>query len=248
MGENLDHSTNSPLPVVGTVNDEENATIKPQGPHPSRQEKSDFDSERRPTHHLHRWIWFITGPTACGKTTIAKSLASALKFSFLEGDDYHPKASVEKMSRGEPLNDEDRAGWLQALKEHEIAQPQKKQTNGDDPEGKSRHLVTTCSALKKHYRDLLRQGGEEAKDLRVRFVFLDASEETLTKRAAERKGHFAGANLVHSQFEALERPDENEKDVVVVNVEGSLEDSERQAEMKLKEEMGKDDGSFLEVL
>lgn len=246
---------NKPLPVVGAPGIEPTAIIAPQDPPPTQKAKCDLDvgnDQQQRLHHLHRWIWFITGPTACGKTTIAKSLGRSLNFTFVEGDDYHPRASVEKMSRGEPLTDEDRAGWLQALKEHETAQPSSQSDGNDtDSDGKnyqSRHLVVTCSALKRHYRDVLRQGGDEAKDLRVRFVFLDASEETLTQRAAARKGHFAGANLVHSQFEILERPGEDEEDVVKINVEGSLENSERAAEMKIRQEMGMDDGSFLKVL
>ena len=95
-------------------------------------------------HHGHRWIWFVTGATACGKTTIARALAANLHFTFLEGDTYHPKANVEKMSRGEPLTDADREGWLEALRDHETVQP-------SDPNALP-HLVITCSALKRHYR------------------------------------------------------------------------------------------------
>ncbi|KAK4161380.1 shikimate kinase [Cladorrhinum sp. PSN259] len=188
-------------------------------------------------HHLHRWIWFITGPTACGKTTIAKSLASRLGFTFVEGDDYHPAASVEKMASGHPLTDQDREGWLKALKEHETCQP---------GEGESRHLVMTCSALKKHYRDVLRQGGKEAGDLRIRFVLLDAPEEVLMERARNRKGHFAKENLVKSQVAILERPVAGvEDDVLVVDVNRNVEDVERETEIRVREVMGQDDNAFL---
>ncbi|KAK0736285.1 P-loop containing nucleoside triphosphate hydrolase protein [Apiosordaria backusii] len=186
-----------------------------------------------------RWIWFITGPTACGKSTIAASLASSLNFKFLEGDSFHPAASVEKMSHNQPLTDVDREGWLQALREHESAMPK---------DGESRHLIMTCSALKRHYRDILRRGGQEAGDLRIRFVMLDAKPETLKKRAEQRKGHFAGKGLVDSQLEALERPEEDEEDVIVVNVEGELEDSKREVETRVREILGREDGSFLQVL
>ncbi|EAA33565.2 carbohydrate kinase [Neurospora crassa] len=172
-------------------------------------------AEKKPKNE-HRWIWFVTGPTACGKTTVAKALAENLNLTYVEGDDYHPKANVEKMSRGEPLTDADRAGWLQALAEHETAKP---------PTSSSPHLVITCSALKRHYRDILRLGSEHAGDLRIRFIFLQAPEEVLTERAHNRKGHFAKENLVHSQFTILEMPDPTkpkeeggEPDVLVVNV------------------------------
>lgn len=142
------------------------------------------------------------------------------------------------MASGHPLTDQDREGWLKALKEHETAQPAK---------GESRHLVVTCSALKKHYRDVLRQGGEQAGNLRVRFVLLDAPEEVLTERAKKRKGHFAGAELVRSQMEILERPDDEEKDVLVIDVNRDVGDVERDAEIKVREMMGQDDNSFLPV-
>jgi len=192
-------------------------------------------------HHGHRWIWFITGPTACGKTTIAKALAADLHFTFLEGDDYHPKANVDKMSRGEPLTDADREGWLEALRDHETVQP-------SDPNAPP-HLVMTCSALKRYYRDLLREGGEHAGNLRIRFVFLDAAEEVLVKRAAERKGHFAGPNLVHSQMEALEMPGEDEGDVIVVDVgDRGVDAVVREVQNRVKEDMMEDDGSYLRLL
>lgn len=124
------------------------------------------------------------------------------------------------MHHGEALTDADRQGWLEALRDHENMHP---------PGEKSLHLVMTCSALKRHYRDILRKGSEQAQNLRIRFVFLDASEEVLTERAMARKGHFAGANLVRSQFEVLERPAEDEGDVFTVDVARPMEMAERDA-------------------
>ncbi|KAK3389858.1 P-loop containing nucleoside triphosphate hydrolase protein [Podospora didyma] len=220
------------------------AIIAPRGEENVELDTPDGIETPYDNRHLHRWIWFIAGPTACGKTTIAKALAKDLDFTFLEGDDYHPKANVEKMSRGEPLTDADRAGWLQALAEHETAHPP-----SFPPSSKLPHMVMTCSALKKHYRDVLREGGAEAKNLRIRFVFLDGPEALLARRAAERKGHYAGANLVRSQFEALERPNsEDEPDVLVVDVDRPLEDTMRDVMNKVKEAMMRDDGSYLKVL
>ncbi|KAK4040669.1 P-loop containing nucleoside triphosphate hydrolase protein [Parachaetomium inaequale] len=170
-----------------------------------------------------RWIWFVTGPTACGKTTIAKALAETLDFTFVEGDDYHPQANRDKMARNQPLTDADRAAWLTALREHEH-----EHERTADPSAPSPNLVVTCSALKRRYRDVLRPGSDQdhghdaagGDSLRVRFVFLDVDEDVLRQRARERKGHFAGEGLVSSQMEALERPGEDgeEGDVVVVRV------------------------------
>ncbi|KAF4979191.1 hypothetical protein FZEAL_4564 [Fusarium zealandicum] len=179
----------------------------------------------------HRWILFVSGPTASGKTSIAKHLAETLDLKFVEGDDYHPKTNIEKMSHGQPLNDEDRHGWLEALKEHAAVHPKGPGTE---------HLVITCSALKRQYRDLLRQGSEHAGDLRVHFLHLDAPEEVLRERAAGRKGHFAGPALVRTQFEALERPTEDEDDVLTVNVDQSVEDVQREALERVRELLAED--------
>lgn len=172
-----------------------------------------------------RWIWIVTGPTASGKTSTAKALADYLNFPFIEGDDvrpiptpctptppstltpllqYHPPANIAKMKNSIPLTDADRAGWLATLRDYETNSPTS--------------LVMTCSALKRAYRDILRVGGADG--VNVRFIFLDAPEEELTRRAAERKGHYAGPGLLKSQFEALERPGENEGDVYVVGTVG----------------------------
>lgn len=146
---------------------------------------------------------------------------------------YHPKANLEKMAHNQPLTDADRAAWLAALRDHESAQPP---ANAPSP-----HLVVTCSALKRQYRDVLRQGCQDAPRLRVRFVFLDVDEEVLRERARERKGHFAGEGLVKSQLEALEWPTaEDEGDVLVVRAgKGQkVEETEREVLTRVKKEMG----------
>ncbi|KAK4097905.1 carbohydrate kinase, partial [Parathielavia hyrcaniae] len=204
-----------------------------------------------------RWIWFITGPTACGKTTVAKGLAQALGFKFVEGDDYHPPHNREKLSRNEPLTDQDRAAWLDALSKLESSQPDTDDATHDG----SSNLVITCSALKKPYRDILRRGGgahhsQEAggnlqagrRDMRVRFVLLDVDEDVLRQRARERHGHFVGEGLVASQVRTLERPagdgdhdhDSEEGDVLVVEVGKGIgvEDTVAEVERRVKGEMG----------
>ncbi|KAF4457227.1 shikimate kinase [Fusarium austroafricanum] len=189
------------------------------------------DPAVKPVPKGHRWILFVSGPTASGKTSIAKFIAEKLDLKFVEGDDFHPKTNIEKMSHGQPLTDEDRWGWLQALHEHASHHPKGPGTE---------HLVVTCSALKRQYRDILREGSENAGDLRVHFLHLDAPEEILTKRAAERKGHFAGAALVHSQFEVLERPGEDERDVLTVRVDQPIEDVQKEALERVRELLDED--------
>ncbi|KAH7245423.1 P-loop containing nucleoside triphosphate hydrolase protein [Fusarium tricinctum] len=184
------------------------------------------DPAVKPAPEGHRWILFVSGPTASGKTSVAKFIAEKLDLKFVEGDDFHPKTNIEKMSHGQPLTDEDRYGWLQALHEHATHHP-----IGPGTE----HLVVTCSALKREYRDILREGTENAGDLRVHFLHLDAPEEVLKERAAARKGHFAGAALVHSQFEVLERPQEDEKDVLTVSVDQKVEDVQKEALRRVRE-------------
>ncbi|KAK3353971.1 P-loop containing nucleoside triphosphate hydrolase protein [Lasiosphaeria hispida] len=211
---------------------------------PAPEQQAIGDTAQTDKHRGHRWIWFVTGPTACGKTTIAQALADDVDFTFIEGDDFHPQASVEKMSHGLPLTDADRAGWLAALRSHETAQPA-----GSARGAKLPHLVMTCSALKQGYRDVLREGGAHAGDLRIRFVLLDASEAELVRRAAGREGHFAGPELVRSQMAALERPGEGEADVVVVDTEGrGVGDTVREVVTRVREGMMMDDGSYLKVL
>jgi gluconokinase len=134
------------------------------------------------------------------------------------------------MSRGEALTDEDRADWLEALRDHESVPPEP---------GKAPHLVITCSALKKAYRDLLREGSNQASNLRIRFVFLDAPEEVLVERATNRKGHYAKAALVHSQFEILERPG-GEADCITVDVNKPMEETEKEVLDKVEALLKKD--------
>ena len=133
----------------------------------------------------------LMGVSGTGKTTVGKVLAAKLGWDFVEGDDYHPSANVEKMSAGVPLTDEDRCPWLQALRKR-IEQACKQGEN----------VILACSALKREYRQYL-----EREDLDcVHYVFLHGSEELISRRLAQRKGHFMDPKLLQSQFKALEVP------------------------------------------
>jgi gluconokinase len=130
----------------------------------------------------------MMGVAGCGKSSAGVAVAHALGLAMIEGDEFHPPSNVEKMRRGEPLTDDDRAGWLTALG-HALQQ---------HPDG----AVLTCSALKRVYRDRLRSFSPG-----LRFVFLNLDQTTAAQRVSGRGGaHFFNAALVTSQFATLESP------------------------------------------
>ncbi|KAK4128384.1 carbohydrate kinase [Parathielavia appendiculata] len=170
---------------------------------------STVDSPARDQH-----IWLVTGPAGCGKSTVAKHLATSLQVPFIEGDEYHPQANIEKMSAGIPLTDADRWDWLTALREASI-QALDKGNSG---------VVLTCSALKRKYRDVIRVAPYFTPNLHLHFIYLDAPEEVLLQRVSARQNHYMGANMVHSQFEVLEKPQADEVDVITIDVTRSPEE------------------------
>jgi gluconokinase len=141
-----------------------------------------------------RTAWVVMGVSACGKSDIGTRLAQALGAPFIEGDRFHPPENVAKMSAGIPLDDDDRRGWLQALRA-EIERAWK-----TDPV-----VVLSCSALKRAYRDVLRGDGGD-----VRFVHLHGDRDLIAQRMAARSGHFMPVSLLDSQLRTLEalQPDE----------------------------------------
>ncbi len=141
-------------------------------------------------------IVLLIGVSGSGKTTIGAMLAGRLGWTYAEADDFHPPANVEKMHAGIPLTDEDRAPWLRA-----IAAWMKEQT---EP------AVVTSSALKKKYRDVLREGRPD-----LTLVYLDGDRDVIAKRMAARHGHFFPKELLDSQFGDLEPPGADERPVNV---------------------------------
>ncbi|KAI1799786.1 carbohydrate kinase [Daldinia bambusicola] len=176
-------------------------------------------------HH----IWLVTGPAGCGKSTVAKHLSEALNLPYIEGDEFHTKANVEKMANGIPLTDADRWDWLTALREESLRKL------ADGAEG----VVLTCSALKRKYRDVIRVAPYYSHDVVLHFIYLHAPEDVLLQRVGLRKGHYMGANMVHSQFSILEPPTAEETDVISIDVsrpmEDVLEDSLNKVLEKMKE-------------
>lgn len=147
------------------------------------------------------------GVSATGKSTVGRRLADELGWDFIEGDDLHPHSNVVKMESGEPLDDTDRAPWLE-----EINRVAREQAAAD------RSSVVTCSALKRTYRERLGESVEA-----MFFVHLHASHEVLQPRMEQRSRHFMPAGLLRSQFDTLEPLDEDE-DGVVVDVAPGLDE------------------------
>lgn len=129
----------------------------------------------------------IMGVAGCGKSSLGAALAGRLDVELIEGDDHHSPGNREKMRQGIPLTDADREGWLNALAGL-LAQ-------------RSGGAVLTCSALRRAYRDRLREAAPG-----LRFVFLDIAPEQALARVAARASHFFSSSLVDSQFATLEPP------------------------------------------
>jgi gluconokinase len=139
----------------------------------------------------------VMGVSGSGKSTVASRLAERLGWDFLEGDDLHPAANVERMRAGVPLTDEDRAPWLA-----EIARVVEERVSAGGS------VVVTCSALRRRYRDVLRRDD-------LVFAHLAGSRDRIASRLASRAGHFMPAALLDSQFEALEPLGDDEYHVSV---------------------------------
>jgi gluconokinase len=183
-----------------------------------------------PSKYNHHHIWLVTGPAGCGKTSVAEHLANVLSMPYIEGDSFHTPANVEKMRTGTPLTDADRWDWLTALREESMHRIH----------GGSDGVVLTCSALKRKYRDVIRVAAYYDQQLLIHFIYLDADEEMLLKRVAARQNHYMGANMVHSQFADLERPLDDEKDVIKVDVNQTLDGVKAEAASQVLELMNRD--------
>ncbi len=141
------------------------------------------------------------GVSGAGKTVVGSLLARAQGWEFFDADDFHAPSSIAKMARGEPLDDADRAGWLDVLA-----------ALIDRLLRESRPAVLACSALRARYRARL-VGSHDAEEVRI--VYLRASREVLRNRLEARQGHFAKADLLASQLATLEEP----QDVLVVDAD-----------------------------
>lgn len=143
-------------------------------------------------------VVLLIGVSGSGKTTVGQALAQALACPFYEGDAFHSPENVVKMAAGTPLTDADRAPWLSQLQLLIADLLQQGET-----------AVLACSALKKSYRDQLRQNSYQ-----VYFVYLQASPELIGRRLQARSDHYMKANMVPSQFAALEEPSPEEAFII----------------------------------
>ncbi len=150
-------------------------------------------------------IIILTGVSGSGKTTVGRALARRLGYPFYEGDDFHPPQNIAKMAGGIPLDDADRAPWLDSL--HALIA-------GIAARGES--AVLACSALKEKYRERLARGVEN-----VCFVYLYGSFDLIRARILAREEHYFEASMLRSQFEALEPPASGE--AISVSVHDTVE-------------------------
>ncbi|GIG91496.1 gluconokinase [Plantactinospora endophytica] len=167
-------------------------------PGPSRS----GDGPARPTRHV-----VVMGVSGSGKTTVAEGIAAATGLTFAEADEFHPPSNVELMRAGVPLDDAHRWPWLRELAGWMAERA---------AEGVS--TVLACSALRRSYRDVLRQGPPS-----VDFVFLDGSAEVIRERISRRAGHYMPASLLDSQIATLEPPEPDER-VLTLDVAATPEE------------------------
>ncbi|KAK6348813.1 hypothetical protein TWF730_009582 [Orbilia blumenaviensis] len=167
-------------------------------------------------------IFIIAGPSATGKSTVARAIAESFGISMVEGDDLHPQENIDKMSEGHPLTDEDRWDWLKAVASVSVERASlptspPSELCGEHPGSPA--CITTCSALKRKYRNLLRSQLPELETAVLRFLFLTASEEELLRRIEERDNHFMKKGMVRSQIVTAEVPNTSEQDENCEDVE-----------------------------
>jgi carbohydrate kinase (thermoresistant glucokinase family) len=158
-------------------------------------------------------VYVVMGVCGCGKSTIGQMLADSLNIPFFDGDNFHPQANVEKMKSGQPLNDDDRKPWLEAM----AAEFSKWNSTGG--------AVLACSALKDIYRKTLQTGGD------VTFVYLKGDKETLWSRLSARTSHFMPPALLDSQLATLEEP----TDAIIADVKLSPEQMIKQIQQQIEE-------------
>ena len=158
-----------------------------------------------PRRYNMKRLYIVMGVSGSGKSLIGSEVAKATGGTYIDGDDYHPKANLDKMSSGEPLTDEDRWPWLEEVVKQLVS-----------IEGTG---FVGCSALKRSYRDFITNASDEP----VQFLFLTGSRELLASRMGARTGHFMPADLLDSQLDTLEVPQADE-DAITVEVDATPEE------------------------
>jgi gluconokinase len=143
-------------------------------------------------------FYVIMGVSGSGKSTIGKLLAERTGWAFYDADDFHPTANIDKMQRGIALTDSDRQPWLTTLHQLIVTHLER-----------DRPGILACSALKSQHRQILRD-----KSSKVIFVYLQGNYDSIQNRIQQRLGHFMAANLLRSQFDILEEP----QDALIINI------------------------------
>ncbi len=151
-------------------------------------------------------VFVVMGVSGSGKSVIASEVARKMGGAMLDGDYLHPRANILKMSSGQSLDDEDRAPWLTALNDAAFAM---QRTNT--------LAFIVCSALKRRYRDRLREGNPS-----MRFIYLKGGVDLIGARMQARANHFFKPQMLVTQFAALEEPTEDETDVWVVPIDQTI--------------------------
>ena len=152
--------------------------------------------------------FILMGVSSTGKTSVGTEVAHRLGIKLIDGDDLHPRANIIKMGEGHPLNDEDRAPWLERIRDAAFSL-----------EHKSEVGIIVCSALKKKYRDQIRDGNSNLK-----FLFLQGSYDVILERMRQRKGHYMKESMLKSQFETLEVPGADEPDVISIDINAPFDE------------------------
>ncbi|XP_054156026.1 thermoresistant gluconokinase-like [Oppia nitens] len=175
-------------------------------------------------------VYILMGTCGCGKTTYAEALVKEFGCHYIEGDRLHPEANVQKMSAGIPLTDGDRWGWLTEIRDTYVAEARKIQAAsgvGRHQLDKSDIIVVTCSALKRCYRDLLRDVPlllTDSTTISVQFVYLKGTYKLIESRMIERTDHFMATKMLDSQWQTLEVPDPlMEPSIIVQDISADTE-------------------------
>ena len=162
--------------------------------------------------------FILMGVSSTGKTSVGTEVAHRLGIKLIDGDDLHPRANIIKMGEGHPLNDEDRAPWLERIRDAAFSL-----------EHKSEVGIIVCSALKKKYRDQIRDGNSN-----VKFLFLHGSYDVILERMRQRKGHYMKESMLKSQFETLEVPGTDEPHVIPININAPFDEVVERCILALK--------------
>ncbi len=150
----------------------------------------------------NHYVFIFMGVSGSGKSVVARKIAQKLNTSFIDGDFLHPRANIIKMASGQALTDDDRRPWLKSLNDAIFAMQRTQKIS-----------LLVCSALKKSYRDALREG-----NFNLKFIYLQGDIATIEARVKQRQGHFFRPELLKTQFDSLQSPTLDENDVFPVDI------------------------------